>query len=81
MTAAEFIETLKLIGNEHAGSIPKRDIFSLAKEFQNMSVAEVVQLLKTENDDYRLGAVSILDWKARLKKLQYKKKKQLITLT
>ena len=68
MTAIEFIDTLKIIGNENAKGIPKREIFSLAKEFQYMDVDEVVKLLKDENDDHRLGAVSILDWKARNKK-------------
>jgi len=68
MTAKEFIDTLKIIGNEYLGSIPKRELFFLAKEFQYMLVSEVVKLLRGENYDHRLGAVSILDWKARNKK-------------
>lgn len=68
MTAKEFIDTLKIIGNEYLGSIPKRELFFLAKEFQYMPVGEVVKLLRGENYDHRLGAVSILDWKARNKK-------------
>lgn len=68
MTAKEFIDTLKIIGNEYLGSIPKRELFFLAKEFQYMLVGEVVKLLRGENYDHRLGAVSILDWKARDKK-------------
>lgn len=68
MTAKEFIATFKMIGHECDRAIPKRELFSLAKEFQHMPVPEVVKLLRNENTDYRLGAVSILDWKARNKK-------------
>jgi len=68
MTAIEFIDTLKIISLEYSGSIPKREIFSLAKEFQYMPVLEVVKLLEDKDYDHRLGAVSILDWKARNKK-------------
>lgn len=74
MTAKEFIATLEQIGQEYSKAIPKRELFSLAKEFQQMPVAEVIKLLKTENEDYKLGAVSILDWKARNKKTSLKEK-------
>ncbi|MDO7170608.1 DNA alkylation repair protein [Mariniflexile sp. AS56] len=65
MTANAFKATLEIIGLEYAKGIPKRELFSLAKEYQHMPVMEVVTLLQDENDDYRLAAVSILDWKAR----------------
>jgi 3-methyladenine DNA glycosylase AlkD len=68
MDAKEFIETLKIIGQDYLGEIPKREIFSLAKEYQQLPVFKVVKLLKDKNDNHRLGAVSILDWKARNKK-------------
>jgi len=68
MTAKEFIDTLKDIVHQYSGVIPKREIFFLAKDFQFMPVAEVVKLLRDENYDHRLGAVSILDWKARNEK-------------
>ncbi len=68
MKAKEFIETLKIIGQDYSGEIPKREIFSLAKEYQQMPVFEAVKLLKDKSDNHRLGAVSILDWKARNKK-------------
>ena len=68
MTAIEFIDTLKIISQEYSRGIPKREIFSIAKEFQYMPVMEVVKLLKDESSNHRLGAVSILDWKARNKK-------------
>lgn len=76
MTAKEFIATLNIIAQEYAKSIPKREIFSLAKEFQYISVKEVVKLLKLENEDYKLGAVAILDWKARNKKTSNEEKEE-----
>jgi 3-methyladenine DNA glycosylase AlkD len=76
MTAKEFIETLKIISYEYSKGIPKREIFSLAKEFQYMDIGEVVKLLKEESNDHRLGAVSILDWKARNKKTTLEEKRE-----
>lgn len=69
MNAQEFIDTLEIISHDYPRAIPKRELFSLAKAFQQMPVVEVVKLLQDENDDHRLGAVSILDWKARSKKV------------
>lgn len=77
MTAVEFIDTLKLISLDYSGAIPKRELFSLAKEFQYMPVSEVVKLLKEENYDHRLAAVSILDWKARNKKTTPEEKEEI----
>ncbi|MEX0997586.1 MAG: DNA alkylation repair protein [Flavobacteriaceae bacterium] len=77
MTAKEFKETLKIISQDYQKDIPKREIFSLAKEYQKISVVEVVKLLKDENDDHRLGAVSILDWKARNNKTTEEERKEI----
>jgi 3-methyladenine DNA glycosylase AlkD len=77
MTAKEFIDTLTIIGQEYPAAIPKKEIFFLAREFQYMQVSEVVKLLKEENYDHRLGAVSILDWKARNKKTSTSEKKDI----
>jgi len=77
MTAKEFIETLKIIGQDYSGEIPKREIFSLAKEYQLTPVFEVVKLLKDESENHRLGAVSILDWKARNKKTPKEEKEEI----
>ncbi len=64
-----------MIGQEYLKEIPKREIFSLAKEFQRMPVLEVIKLLKDEHYNHRIGAVSILDWKARNKKTNLAEKK------
>jgi 3-methyladenine DNA glycosylase AlkD len=77
MNAKEFIETLKIIGQDYSGEIPKRKIFSLAKEYQQIPVFEVIKLLKDKNDNHRLGAVSILDWKARNKKTSKEERKNI----
>ena len=77
MTAQEFIDTLNEISQEYPKEIPKREIFSLAKEFQYMKVPEVIKLLRDKNYDHRLGAVSILDWKARNKKTSIQEKQEI----
>jgi 3-methyladenine DNA glycosylase AlkD len=77
MTAKEFIGTLNRISQEYPRGTPKRELFSIAKEFQHMPVLEVVKLIKNENSDYRLGAVSILDWKARQKKVSAEEKQNI----
>tara|TARA_R110002072_G_scaffold23949_1_gene81849 strand:+ start:29070 stop:29720 length:651 start_codon:yes stop_codon:yes gene_type:complete len=74
MTAKEFISTLDIISQNYSENIPKREIFSLAKEFQYMPVSEVIKLLKNKDPDHRMGAVSILDWKARNKKTSTEEK-------
>ncbi|MDP1879559.1 MAG: DNA alkylation repair protein [Parachlamydiaceae bacterium] len=79
MTAKEFIATLEVIALDYAGAIPKREIFALAKEFQQMPVTEVVKLLQNKSLDYRIGAVSILDWKARNKKTTADEKEKIYT--
>jgi 3-methyladenine DNA glycosylase AlkD len=77
MNAKEFITTLEIISQDYLREIPKREIFSLAKEFQNIPVIEVVKLLKDENHNHRIGAVSILDWKARNKKTSIEERKDI----
>ncbi|WP_452223563.1 DNA alkylation repair protein [Lacinutrix chionoecetis] len=76
MTAKEFIETLKLIALDYREAIPKRELFALAKRYQKMPVDEVIKLLKDDNEDYRLCAVSVLDWKARDKKTSLEEKEE-----
>lgn len=66
-----------MIGQDYSEAIPKREIFSLAKEFQYIPVIEAIRLLQDKNEDYRLGAVSILDWKARNKKTSTEERKDI----
>lgn len=59
MIAKESRSALKTIGQDYTGVIPKRELFSLAKEFQHLRVPEVVKLLKDDNHGHRLGAAYI----------------------
>lgn len=76
-TAKDFMEAFTKINQEHSDGIPKRAIFALAKAFQFAAVSEVVTLLQNKNDDIRLGAVSILDFKARNKKTSDEERKDI----
>jgi 3-methyladenine DNA glycosylase AlkD len=44
-----------------------RDLFALAKEFIGMAVGDIEIVLDDPAHDARVGAVSIMDWKARRK--------------
>lgn len=77
MTAKDFISALNRIAIDYSNSIPKRVIFTLAKDFQDLPIPEVIKLLRDTNEDHRLGAVSILDWKARNKKTTGEEKEAL----
>jgi 3-methyladenine DNA glycosylase AlkD len=73
MTSAEFINELKTLSKQNS-SITKKQIFDLAKKHKNMPTKEVINLLRDSDYDQRLGAVSILDWKARNTKITEQEK-------
>lgn len=77
MTAQDFISKIETLRKTFGTEIPKREVFSLAREYMAMPVPEVVALLKNADADCRVGAVSILDWKARHKKTTAQEKEQL----
>ncbi len=52
-------------------------IFKLAKEFASMEPSQVEKLLDSKYYEVRMGAVSIMDFKARNKKTTEKEKKEL----
>lgn len=74
VTADDFRKALSVIGEQYPNTIPKREVFELAKQCIEMPIQEVVVLLQDNNDDHRIGAVSILDWKARHKKTSVEEK-------
>ena len=76
MTCKEFIDKLKLLRSEEP-KIAKKKVFDLAKESMQMQVNETIKLLRNTDYDCRLGAVSILDWKARSKKITEKEKEDI----
>jgi 3-methyladenine DNA glycosylase AlkD len=55
-------------------------VFSLAKEFQEMSLSEIEKLLESPIHEVRTGAVSIMDFQARNKKASAERKKELFDL-
>lgn len=76
MTSTKFIDELKRLRNRNS-QIAKKDIFDLARMYKNMPTVEVIRLLKNSDYDQRLGAVSILDWKARDTKITEQEKTEI----
>jgi 3-methyladenine DNA glycosylase AlkD len=74
ITAKSFIDRMKSIESGAQGSISKIEIFRLAKESKSMPISEVIKLLKNRDYDQRVGAVAIMDWKARDKKTSEQEK-------
>ncbi|MEO8693422.1 MAG: DNA alkylation repair protein [Acidimicrobiales bacterium] len=66
-TAKRFLGELDKLRRSTAGNVPMRDVFALAKSFIDMDVADIEVLLEDSAHDTRVGAVSIMDWKARRK--------------
>ena len=69
LTARTFVRRLAELGgkdaeNPHA-SIGMGQIFKLALEFKAMPPAEIERLLESDDHPVRVGAVSIMDWRAR----------------
>ena len=60
--------------------IPMGKIFALAKEFIDMPPAEIEKLLDNPRHQMRVGAVSIMDWKARAKATSDASRKDLFDL-
>src|SRR5437868_5843983 len=52
-------------------------IFDLAQQFKQMPPAEIKKLLNSEYYEQRMGAVSIMDFQARDKKVPDSRKKEL----
>jgi 3-methyladenine DNA glycosylase AlkD len=55
-------------------------IFLMAKEFKEMSLIEIGKLLGSDYYEARMGAVSIMDFQARDKKISPSRKKELFDL-
>jgi 3-methyladenine DNA glycosylase AlkD len=56
------------------------NIFALAKQFASMPLNEVEKLLESKFYEARMGAVSIMDFQARDKKIKTERKKELFDL-
>jgi len=55
-------------------------VFALAKEFIDMPPSEIAKLLESPIHEVRVGAVSIMDWQARSKKISDERRKELFEL-
>ena len=55
-------------------------VFALAKEFIEMPLDEIENLLESPIHEVRVGAVSIMDWQARSKKTPEERRKELFDL-
>ncbi len=65
-TAAGFRTALERLGSAAAqGTPPMRDVFALAKSMTTMSLDEVRLLLASDQHLHRVGAVSVMDFRAR----------------
>jgi 3-methyladenine DNA glycosylase AlkD len=76
ITAEQFISQLHSLGS----SVGMGKIFALAKQFSAMDISEIEKLLKNSDHMMRVGAVSIMDFQARDKKITAKRRKELFDL-
>lgn len=66
-------------GDEFMG-VRMGQVFALAKEFIDMPLEEIEELLENPIHEVRVGAVSIMDWQARRKKTPEERRKELFDL-
>jgi 3-methyladenine DNA glycosylase AlkD len=76
MTSQIFTDKLNKLRKSNS-QFGKKQIFALAKEYMKMPVDEVIKLLKNNDYDLRVGAIAILDWKARDKKITEHEKSEI----
>lgn len=67
-------------GNDKFIGVKMGQVFDLAKSYVNMPLNEIGKLLENELHEARVGAVSIMDFKARNKKITENEKKELFEL-
>ena len=95
LTADEFLKRLKALrsssvakSHDHLASdggdaiwgVRMGQVFALAKEFTDMPLADVEELLDSPVHEARVGAVSIMDFQARSKKTTDARRKELFDL-
>jgi 3-methyladenine DNA glycosylase AlkD len=57
-----------------------RTVFKIAKQFENMPLDEIESLLESPYYEVRMGAVSIMDFQAKQKKVTEERRKELFEL-
>lgn len=93
--ADEFFKRLKVLstssvakGHSHLASgaedvilgVRMGQVFALAKEFMDMSLDEVEKMLESQVHEMRVGAVSIMDFQARNRKTDERRRRELFDL-
>ncbi len=96
LTAKEFVEKLKTYhspqaveANDHLAAdqddvsigVRMGQVFALAKEYMNMPLDEVEKLLESSIHEVRVGAVSIMDFQAAVRKRLKRAKKSYLNST
>jgi 3-methyladenine DNA glycosylase AlkD len=66
-------------GDEFIG-VPMGQVFALAKVFMEMPPDEIEKLLESPLHEVRVGAVSIMDWQARSKRITALRRQELFDL-
>jgi hypothetical protein len=85
-TAAQFEERLRALrprgaeGPDDYHGLAMGQIFGLARELQDMPPAEIERLLESPAHAVRVGAVSIMDFQARVRKRPPDRKRELFEL-
>lgn len=86
-TAKEFLRKLSPLlskipqkSEDKTKGIPMNEVFNLAKEFMQMPLREIESLLDTESHAAKVGALSIMDFQARSKKILPDTKRELYEL-
>ena len=85
-TAAQFVERLEALrspdatGPDDYHGVGMGQIFSLARECMDMAPVEIERLLESPTHAVRVGAVSIMDFQARDRKVSPERKRELFEL-
>jgi 3-methyladenine DNA glycosylase AlkD len=78
--ALEHNQPLKSNATDEIIGVRMGDVFKLAKQYREMPLAEIEQLLESPVHEVRVGAVSIMDYQARSRKLPDAQRKTLFDL-
>jgi DNA alkylation repair enzyme len=80
---AEFLDRITALRHaaaEHAGRVPRRDIFALAKEFVGTPPEQIEAMLDHPDFDVRTGGVCIMDFQARRRSTTPERRQELCEL-
>lgn len=76
----KYTRFFKNVGDDNFIGVSMGKVFALVKEFRYMELDEIEKLLESKIHEVRAGAVSIMDFQARSKKTEEKRRKELVDL-